>query len=293
MTHDAPQTRRGQTPAFAGVALLFIFLLSTFSAFAADQKESAYDRVMRTGVLHCGYIVYPPETIKDPNTGKLSGTVIDTTEALGKQLGLKIDWTEEVPFANLFAGLKSGRIDALCAGLFESPARAREALFTIPSNYGVTYVFTRVGDTRFDNGFSSIDDPKIKIATIDGELGQSIATEQFPRASQTALPQMSDVSMVLETVATKKADVAFLQKGPAKGFLKNNPGKVRIAGKEPLRAFPAPLIAVRPDETSLKFLLDAGIRTLLLNGTVEKILRRYDPELDSYLLVAKPYEVSK
>jgi hypothetical protein len=99
--------------------------------------------------------------------------------------------------------------------------------------------------------------------------------------------------MVLETVATGKADVAFLQKGPAQGFLRNNPGKVRIVGSAPLRAFPAPLIAVRPDAVSLKFMLDAGIRALLLNGAVEKTLRRYDPELNSYLLVSKPYEVAK
>ena len=258
---------------------------------AAPAKESAFARVMRTGVLRCGYIVYPPETIKDPNTGKLSGTIVETTEELGRQLGLKIDWTSEVGFQDMFEGFKNGKFDALCSGLFENPARAKVALFSMPFNYGATYVIVRADDKRFDESLDPINDASVKIAQIDGEGGQFIAKESFPKAGQYLLPTLSDVSLELESLAMRKADIVFMQIGSARGYMKQNPDKIKVLHKIPARVFPAPLMAFAHGEHDLKFLVDAALRALHENGFVERILRKYDPALDSYMLVAKPYQV--
>lgn len=269
-----------------------ILLLTAFPAFAAD-KESVYDRVIRTGTLRCGYIVYPPETIKDPNTGALSGTVVDMMAEVGLHLDLKIDWVAEVGFADMFEGFKTGKYDALCSGLWKSPARARHALFTIPTNYGVYYAYVRNDDTRFDSGLSGIDDPGVKIAIIDGEYGESVAGESFAKAQTYRLPQLSDISQLLESVAAGKADVVFLQKAPAAGYLAANPGKIRAIDAYPVRVMPAPAVAVPVGEQDLKALLDAAFEFMINNGTVEHILRRYDPALSSYNLIARPYSESR
>ncbi len=278
------------------LALLILALIAVWglsprmaSSTQAPAKESVFDRVLRTGVLRCAYAVYPPETIKDPNTGKLSGTIVETTEEVGRQLGLKIEWTAEVGFLDVFTGLKTGRYDAFCSGAYENPQRAKEALFTIPFNYGATRIFVRADDTRFDESPDAINDPKITIAHIDGEITQFIIDESFPKARHYSLPALTDISQTLESVATRKADVTFLQAGPARGFMEHNPGKLRILQKFPARVFAAPLIAVPLGEHDLKYLLDATIRTLQENGFVESVLQKYDPTLDSYLLVAKPY----
>ena len=269
--------------------LLALVFLTATPALAAG-KESAFDRVVRTGTLRCAYIVYPPETIKDPNTGKLSGTIVDLTEEAGRQLGWTIDWVVEVGFSDMFDGLKSGKYDALCSGLWESPARAKNALFTIPINYGVHYAFSRAGDDRFDKDIDAANNPEIKIAVIDGEYADFVAKESFPRAQTYRLPHLSDVSQVLLSVATGKADIAFLQKASARGFLENNKGKLKVI-ENPVRVMPAPAIVVASEEQQLKNVLDAAFRFLLNNGFVEKTLRKYDPKLDSYNLIAKPYEV--
>ncbi|MDX2027242.1 MAG: transporter substrate-binding domain-containing protein [Alphaproteobacteria bacterium] len=253
-------------------------------------NESALDRISKAGVLRCAYIVYPPETIKDPNTGKLSGVVVETTEEVARLLGWKVNWVAEVGFQDMFEGFKTGRYDALCSGLYENPPRAKVSLFTIPFNYGATYTFVRTDDTRFDDSLSAINSPDVKIAQIDGEIGQAIADESFPKAGRYSLPNNSDISQVLESVATKKADVAFLQIAPAQGFIEHNPGKLKILRKTPARAFPAPLMALPHGEQDLKAALDAALRALQENGFVERILRKYDANLDSYILVAKPYQ---
>ncbi|NTU76765.1 MAG: amino acid ABC transporter substrate-binding protein, partial [Alphaproteobacteria bacterium] len=222
--------------------------------------------------------------------GKLSGTIVETTEEVGRQLGLKVDWVAEVGFQDMFEGFKNDKYDALCAGLYENPARSKAALFTIPFNYGATYTLVRVDDARFDESLDGINKANVKIAQIDGEGGQFIADEFFPKAGRLLLPTLSDIAQELEAVATQKADVVFLQVTSARSYMAHNPGKLKVLKKVPARAFPAPLLAVAHDEHDLKFIVDATLRALHENGFVERTLRKYDANLDSYLLVAKPYQ---
>jgi len=255
--------------------------------------ETTYARVVRTHTLRCAYIVYPPETIKDPNTGKLTGTIPDMMTEVGKQLGWNIEWTAEVGFADMFEGFNTGKYDALCSGLWRNPDRAKKGLFAIPTNYGIYYAIVRRDDNRFDNDLAAINDPKVRISVIDGEYGDFVAKESFPAAQTVRLPQLSDVSMLLENVATGKADVVFLQTAPASKFMQNNPDKLKIIDSHPVRVMPAPAVVVPLGERDLKDVLDASFEFMINNGAVEKILRHYDPELKSYNLIAKPYETAK
>jgi ABC-type amino acid transport substrate-binding protein len=81
--------------------LCLIILMYSGISFAEEGKESAFDRILRTQTIRCGYVVYPPSIIKDPNTGRLSGIFYDITEKMGERLNLKIEWTEEVVFPTM------------------------------------------------------------------------------------------------------------------------------------------------------------------------------------------------
>ncbi|MDD5587071.1 MAG: transporter substrate-binding domain-containing protein [Alphaproteobacteria bacterium] len=276
--------------ALAAAGMDYFVLSGNARPQAVAAKESVYDRVMRTRTLRCAYLVYPPETIKDPNTGKLTGIIVDTMEELGRQLGWKIDWVAEVGFQDMFEGLKTGRYDALCVGLWENSARSKEALFSQPMDFGVINTVARSDDSRFDESLEPINDPNVKVAEIDGELGQVIQQETFPKASTYLLPTLSDVSMIVEAVATGKADVAFLPVLNVRKYMEQNPGKVKILKKNPSRVFPAPLLAVPHGEHDLKYVVDATLRGLQESRFVDRILQKYDPTRESYLLPAKAYE---
>jgi len=53
-------------------------------SFHAPIRESAYARVMRTGTLRCGYVLYPKTIERDLNTGKMSGPMYAIMEEMGK-----------------------------------------------------------------------------------------------------------------------------------------------------------------------------------------------------------------
>lgn len=58
------------------LAIVLLFF-STLSVQAKDAHETAYDRIMRTGVIRCGYIPYAPGLTKDLKTGEFGGIFYD------------------------------------------------------------------------------------------------------------------------------------------------------------------------------------------------------------------------
>lgn len=273
---------------------LFLFVclcVFSFPAFAAE-KESAFDRVMRTGTIRCGYGVWAPNVIQDVNTGKISGIFFDYMEALAKASSLEVSWTE-VSWTDFALALNNGRIDAMCAGIWPTAAKAREMIFTTPINYVAIQAYVRADDARFDNAVDKINSPDVTIATMDVEMSSIIAQADFPKAKTISIPSTGSQPQMLLNVADGKADVTFSDIATGRDFMANNPGKLKVLpGGESLRAF-GNTVALGKGEFALKALLDSGTEELLQSGVVEKILRKYEKYPGSLLRVSKPYEVRK
>jgi polar amino acid transport system substrate-binding protein len=272
--------------------VLVLFSLS-LPAFAADlAKESGYDRVMRTHTLRCAYILgIAPEMLKDPNTGVLSGIAYDIAEEAGRRLGLKIEWTEEVGFQTMITGLQTERYDAVCFTLYRDTRRSPVADFTVPMFYNSQGTFVRVSNVGFDRDITSINNPAVTVATVDGEMSQFIAAEDFPRAKTFSMPQSTDLSQMMESVATGKADVAFVNALVAQGYMKNNPGKLReIHADHPVRVFSHGFMFAKGQYDLVK-MIDLAVEEMLDQGAIGKILDKYDPVGKAYQRIAKPYEL--
>jgi ABC-type amino acid transport substrate-binding protein len=271
------------------IVLLFALLCLTAPALADAPKETAYDRVMRTGTLRCGYLVYTPNFVKDANTGAISGIFADAMGQAGKLLSLNIEWAEEAGLAGLIEGLHTGRIDAICSGLWANAARGRETEASIPLFYNALNVYVRTRDKRFDNNFSALNDSGVRIAVIDGEMADQIANADFPKAKKVSLPQMTDFSLLLLQVSTGKADatIAGAHEGPA--FLKANPGTIRqVASAAPIRVFPNVLFFDK-GQMSLKTMIDSAIGEMQSSGTLDRIIAHYESYAGSFYRVAPPY----
>lgn len=265
-----------------------VILCATTALSAAKAAERTFvdghDRVLKTNTLRCGYFTYPPEISRDPNTGQLSGYVYDIVNEMGRSLNIKIEWTMEVSLVTAFADLKAGRFDAICSGMGETPGRAREVVFAMPTNYTHIFAWARPGDDRFRADLKKIDDSGVRLAILEGEGSQIIANERFPHAQKVDVMAMSEVQMVLEQVATKKADVAFLQKKAAALFLTSRPGAVALANDQPVLSVMQSVMVFDTRELQLKNMMDAAIRALLYNGFIESTFRKYDPLLETYIL---------
>jgi ABC-type amino acid transport substrate-binding protein len=286
-------------------SLLLVVALSAATAFgvtkyaatptgpaAEAKKETAFERVMRTGTLKCGYVIYPGFIDRDPNTGKLSGRYYDFVEEVGKQIGVKIDWAEEVAISSGLEGLKTSRFDAMCVPYNAAPTRARIANFTAPVIHVPSFLYVRADDTRFDNNYKALNNPDIKFAQLDGEAGEILRRQSFPQSSVLALPSITDYSQILVNVELKKADVAIADAPVAETYIAQNPGKLkRVAG--PPVYMQAGGMSVTIGEEELKSLLNTTIFALSNSDFLDKTFIRNEIDRNTIFLPEKTWRQSK
>lgn len=272
----------------AGVAFGTAKFAGTTSLSSAKAPTGTLEKVSSSGVIRCGYVTYPPGLIKDPNTGKISGIFPEVLEKAAANLGLKVEWTEEVGWGTMVEGLKAGRYDMIGSPVWPTSQRILVADFTHPIYYGGAEAFVRADDARFDNGLEILNDPQFKIATTDGEVTDAIAQQDFSKATRVSLPQLTDLSQLLLTVADGKADITFAEPHIAYEFMKSNPGKIKAArpGK-PARLYPNTMMLSQSD-LAFRRMIDLAISELQNNGVVDSILKKYEPFPGAFYRNASP-----
>ncbi|MGE3769538.1 MAG: substrate-binding periplasmic protein [Bdellovibrionales bacterium] len=251
--------------------------VSEFNRPAASDagKETVYDRVVRTGTLNCGYFIWPPLHVKDPNTGAFSGISYEVTQEIGRVTGLKINWAGELAFSTYLTDIQSGRYDAECGQGWPNGVRGKLTFYSKPFGFIPLVAVVREGDMRFDSGPEKLNSPDVTLATMDGETGFMVARNRLPDANQVMLTQNSNSLDMIMNVVTNKADATLVDALTAEGFMRENPGKVRMVQyKEPLH-----LIALNftlPQDEKLRSMIDVATDELLQSGAVEAIFKKYE-----------------
>ncbi len=267
---------------FVAIIVAIVALIISFSVTNKNKSQSVSDRVIQSGEIRIGYIVYPPLLYKDQTTGKLSGVSYDIVEAAAKKLDLKTNWVEEVGWGTSIEGLKNNRYDILGTQMWPNSARAREAIFSIAPMNSAIYPYVKSGDTRFSEGLTNLNSSQYTIGVLDGEMAAFIAKDDYPLAKVNALPQLSSYSEVFLNVINKKADISFVELSTANDFLKSNPGKIQRVGQTPIRVLGNSFAFARGQD-SMASMWNIALSELVNDGTVTRTLEKYGVSED-YIL---------
>lgn len=244
---------------------------------STQAAGSDYDRILKRGTIRCGYVSNPPSSIIDPNTGKVSGIFAEAIERVASDLGLKIEWKEEVGFGQMIEGLLSDRYDMVPCAIWPNTARAKQVDFGTPLFFSGVGVYARKDDDRFTNDLSAINSPNVKIATMDGEMAATIVRNDFPQAQRVELPQLSEITTMLLNVQQKKADVTFVEPYFAYKYIQSNPNSLKRIDKRPIRLFPNTAM-IRRNQYELKAMIDTALRELVYTGIADSLINKYEPE---------------
>lgn len=274
--------------------LLGLVLLLSACGQKGHHQETAMERILRTGVIRCGYYVFPPITYRDPNTNALSGFSVDMMNKIAKVANLKVEWSEEVNFANWTSGLEAKRYDAACTPMWPDIPLTRVVAFSIPMMYAGLSPLVRADDARFKgDDLARFDQPDVRFLTQDGNALDSVTRETFPHATIIAMPASMDGPTVMQEIVTKKADAILLDRNAEIAYNKNNPVKLRlVATSRPVKSQEFTL-AVDRREAELKYFLDNAIGQMLNDGSIDRLLEKWENEPGQFLRVAKPYEAKK
>lgn len=257
---------------------------------SSAKKETAFERVMRTRTLRCSYISRAHHFTIDAAAKKTSGIDYEVMEALGKLTGLKIDWVEETGVGAFPELLSSGKVDAHCVTMWTNVARSTRVIATGPVLYTPVYAYVRAGDTRFDGNIAALNGENMIISVADSGTMKAIADATFPKARQFALTGLSTEAELLLNVATRKADATFADELAVYDYNKNNPDKQlkRVAGVVPLRTY-SEAFDVAMGEWELREVLSTAVNELHNNGTIDRILGKYENVPGEIMRVAMPY----
>ncbi len=273
--------------------VLTIMLLSAASLAGCKEEDegeireqSAYDRVLSTGEIKCGYGISPPALVQDANSGKLSGLDYDIWSEIGKELDLKITWSEEAGWGNYIEGLKSGRYDAYCSEAWPTPARLKNSLMLGPVTYQILNAYVRKEDNRFDGNLERINQADVTIPAIDGDVSVTMAKNRFPKAKLDTLPQMATLSDMFMSIISEKSDVFFLDASFYDALTKERPDSLKVVPNTPPVFIYGSYYSVRTGEDKLGKLIEIALQRIIDDGRLKKMADEYS---DSYLMPAKGF----
>ncbi len=269
----------------------FLLAISLSFPVLAQEKQSAFERIMQTGVIRCGYYVFPPVTYRDPNTDELSGFSVDMMNEIGRRADLEIEWTEEIGFGNWVSPLQTGRFDVACTPMWPDVPQGRAVAFSIPMFYAGLYPMVRTDDARFkDDDLDSLNDEAVTFALAEGNAQESLVKAHFPKAKTMTVPPGNDKASFVMNVLSKKADVFLTDHNGKIEFNRYNDGQLRLmAVHDPVKLQPFNL-AVERNEMVLKDFIDNAILDLLYDGSIDRMLTEWEPEPGiTYLRAEVPY----
>lgn len=220
-------------------------------------------KVQSEGKIRVGYFVEPPAVMKDPTTGELSGTFVESIKSIADQLKVKVEFTE-VDLAKFSAGLQTGAYDVSIGPTFRTIPRASSCAFTRTIFYlGYDGVVLRGRAKDFPNE-AAIDQPGITVAVKEGSAIQRYAQDNFKKAKVLVLAG-TDLSLPLQAVSSGQANVGLMNEHTVEFYHRQHPEVEVVLQDKPIQ-ITGMSWAVRGDDliwlnflnTSLEFLESTG-----------------------------------
>jgi polar amino acid transport system substrate-binding protein len=162
----------------------------------------------------------PPMQFKDPTSQKPTGYTVELVSQMVKDLdsSIEIEWVE-MPFGQLVPALASGKVDMIEA-VTNLPVRALRGWFvSIPAQYATVLALMN-GSSKITRR-EQLNDPKVKIAVLQGSSQQAQAAVLFPKAKLVAFPGVPEA---VGEVISGRADCTLQSGYTALNTMKANKG---------------------------------------------------------------------
>lgn len=209
----------------AATALTALIATAAIGLSTAASAETTLERVQRTGEIRIGYANEAPFAYTRPD-GKVTGESPEIARVVFKTLGVKKVNAVLTEWGGLIPGLMAGRFDVIAAGMYVTPERLKQVLFTDPHyQIGDTLLVARGNPKKLDSYASFVENDKLKLAIMAG-------TAEFTYAREAGIPeaqimQVPNTIAQLQAVRTGRADAAVGTQLTMKDLAKKGGKKVQ------------------------------------------------------------------
>ncbi|MDE0111828.1 MAG: transporter substrate-binding domain-containing protein [Albidovulum sp.] len=212
---------------FAAVAALGFGLSAS-----AQDGESTWERIKRTGELRFAVFNYAPYFVKDKETGDYGGALVEMANDVASELKVDLVQVEVGGWSELVLAISTGKVD-FAAGMQATPVRATSIDFAGPI-YWIEWV--TVNHPDFDGkNWEDYNDPDVKVAVMTGTSDQLLLEKWAPRASQI---QFKELSQIILAVSSGRADAFTTTVLSSMIAKEKNPGLGTFNTPKPRAALP-------------------------------------------------------
>lgn len=236
-----------------------------------ENRASSFAVVKQERELRVGYVPIAPWIIKDPNTGALSGSLVDSINSIGRASRIRITFVEE-SWGTFVAGLQSRRYDLSIVPAFLTIPRAESLAFTDPVTCLGNSALVRRGDARFTNVYD-LNRSGVRIAVVQGEQGHDFARVALGNATLVPIAT-NDLNVVFTEVLTGRVDAALGDIWYIDQFSQRHEGVTDIAPGRPYSTLPASW-AVRYGDDDLRLFINTSLTYLRGTGQTAVLNQRY------------------
>lgn len=205
---------------------------------------------------------FPPYEYYDGD--KIVGIDAEVAQLIAEKLGLTLEIVDG-DFNAVVPGVQSGKYDMGMAGLTVNEDRLKSVDFTTSYAKGIQVVIVKE-----DSGIQSIDDlAGKKIGVQETTTGDIYASSDFGDEN---VVKYASGAVAVEGLKAGKVDCVIIDNEPAKAYVAANEG-LKIL--ETTYADEDYAIAVSKDNPELRNAIDAALKELIADGSLQKIVDKY------------------
>ena len=248
---------------FLAIVLAAIMICVSFVACSSKTDDKSNNDSQQATLTVVTNAEFPPYEYKEGD--KVIGIDAEVAKAIADKLGMKLEIVD-TKFDSIIPGVQSGKYDMGMAGMTVTPEREESVAFSDSYATGIQSIIVKE-----DSDIKSVDDlsSSSKIGVQLGTTGDIKAKDDF---GADAVAEMDKGADAVQALLAGKIDCVIIDNEPAKAFVKANEG-LKILDTAYAQEDYA--ICFAKDNTELKDKVNAALKELIADGTVQKIVDKY------------------
>ena len=190
-------------------------LLAGLVASFASQAETTLERIQSTGTVRIGYANEAPFAYTE-TSGKVTGESPEIATKVFTAMGVKKVEPVLTEWGALIPGLRAGRFDVIAAGMYITPPRCQQVIFTDPHYQIPDTLLVKRGNPKNLHSYADVaKNPDVRLAIMSGtaELGYARAEG----VSDEQIVQVPDTTAQLQAVRAGRGAALTMKGLAAKG----------------------------------------------------------------------------